>query len=135
MADRREMRAFLSFDLSLIPPAAQIVKAQLRCVQGGGSGPLDPGFFSTVLIESIKINGSLSADDFARPGILARTVPLTDLPTPQDVTDAVVLARQAGNSIVTFRLRFSIGHSNESRAQSFALEYSRGATSLQVSAR
>lgn len=127
------VRGFLSFDLSQIPEGSKVAHAELHCRIGGGSGsPMDPKFFSTVLIEQIPVqkNAWLTHDDFVRSGTLVNTISLADLQKPQDVTKAVAAA--LANGIITFRLRFAADHDNDpSTSKIVALDYGKS-TFLQI---
>ncbi len=131
-AEKRQVRGFISFDLSQIPQGSQIVKAKLKCVMGGRSGSLDPNFFSTVLIETVSLDNFLDGEDFYKNGTLVKTVSLESFGSAaQDVTDAVVLAVRNRQEFITFRLRFSVAHSNMQEQTGWAID-DRGRTFLQV---
>lgn len=128
-----ERRGFISFSLSQIPEGFEIIKADLYLVQGGGSGNLDPGFFSLVLLETVDVGGCLGEGDFGRTGTLLKRISLSEISTgPHDVTDAMRLARLSGHNIITFRLRFSVGNNNDNKSDSWSLSYSSGDTRLEI---
>lgn len=129
----KEVRGYISFDLSGLPSGAEVENASLSIAQGGGSGDLDPRYFSTVLLETVDIGSNLSGPDFGVNGQLVKRIALGSLVSaPHDVTDAIRLARLSGKRILTFRLRFSVGHNNDDQRDVWALSYDRGRTRLEV---
>jgi hypothetical protein len=126
------IRAFLSFDLTQLPRNARIVQAVLQCRLAEGRGSPNPKVFDTVLVEAVRIQGSLDAGDFSRDGMLVSRVPIAQLETPLNVTDATVAARRSNAPLVTFRFRFSVDHDSDPTAKTVAFDFSHGVTTLQL---
>jgi len=131
--DGKEVRGFISFDLSHIPKAAEITEATLHVVQGGMSGDLNKDYFGTVLIESLDIGEVLDGTDFGKSGVLVRQISLSSLQSePHDVTEEIRRAQLLGYETITLRLRFAVAHDNDDESDCWALRYSQGQTRLEV---
>lgn len=129
----REIRGFLSFDLSPIGKGRIIHSAKFYAAMGGRSGDLDDSYFRTVVIEEIKIEGSIGQREFDDPGLSVSTVPLDEFRSRAvDVTNAVKRAYRNGQQHVTLRFRFSIGHDNDDERDIWAFSYSRAETKLVI---
>jgi len=131
-SDGTSLRAFITFDLDILPPGAGIHQASLVMRHSGTNGDLsrdDIGnFFSHFIVERISTGPSLGPGDYSKAGESAGQYPTQLIKNnwhtkqPVDVTAAVQRALQSGRQSVTFRLRFLAERDNDSQGDAIYLD-------------
>lgn len=130
----KSQRAFITFDLSVLPAGVDIRRADLVMRLGGANGDpakTDPGasgFFGNFVVESVDIGSKLDAGDYNKAGLSLGQYPTRlfrdnwNTTHPVDVPTAILSALSAGKRSITFRLRFLSEWDNDDEGDSIALD-------------
>jgi hypothetical protein len=117
-------RQFYSFDLSSLPPTAQVTSAVVRLFQATVIGS-PYGSLGNVVVDHLDYGTSLDGSDYNLAALLADVGTLSTDAVIQyktlDVTARVQADRSAGRPRSQFRLRFSIRDSNNNGVDDDAL--------------